>query len=286
MEENKEKVTPTVESGNIVINEAAVLPEVTPGEQIQSPSQVPVIEQKPVKKKGPITYIILAVVLIVLGYLIFDRFVNKKEEPVESNPVENTNTNNSNTNNSNTNKSTIENQTTNDTTNETVSDIVNETIVKEQGNFTMKAARKSNGCNIFKINDKVIKESCKLGSNDIDMQEMINDKYVLVHYVEGVDAYELVDSSGNKLLDAGDHIIGHVEQNGNKVSLVVFHILYNDNNVRDIAGCNPETAGNYKASDIVQELYEANVVDGVIQTPVKTRTQTIGDVRSEYDCEN
>lgn len=282
MEENKEKVTPTVESGNIVINEAAVLPEVTPGEQIQSPSQVPVIEQKPVKKKGPIAYIILAVVLIVLGYLIFDRFVNKKEEPVESNPVENTNTNNSN-------QETIENKTTNvttnDTTNETVSDIVNETVVKEQGNFTMKAARKSNGCNIFKINGKVVKESCKLGSNDVDMQEMINDNYVLVHYVEGVDAYELVDSSGNKLLDAGDHIIGHVEQNGNKVLLVVFHIPYNDSNIRDIAGCNPEAAGNYKASDVFQELYEANVVNGVIQTPIKTKTQTIGDMRAEFNCD-
>lgn len=282
MEENKEKVTPTVESGNIVINEAAVLPEVTPGEQIQSPSQVPVIEQKPVKKKGPIAYIILAVVLIVLGYLIFDRFINKKEEPVESNPVENTNTNNSN-------QETIENKatnvTTNDTTNETVSDIVNETVVKEQGNFTMKAARKSNGCNIFKINGKVVKESCKLGSNDVDMQEMINDNYVLVHYVEGVDTYELVDSSGNKLLDAGNHIIGHVEQNGNKVLLVIFHIPYNDSNIRDIAGCNPEAAGNYKASDVFQELYEANVVNGVIQTPIKTKTQTIGDMRAEFNCD-
>lgn len=291
MEENKENTNSTVESGNIVINENAIPAAPAPGEQIQSPSQVPVTEQKPVKKKGPLIYIIIGVVLVVLAFLIYARFFDKDKKILDSisnitksfddGYVFNEKTERRNT----LANDTSSNDEKNETTNSTLNDYVGDPVVTTKGNVTMKANKKSNGCSVFEINGKIFKESCKLGSDDVEINEIVNDNYALVHYNEGHDAYQVIDSNGDSVLDPGNNIIGHVEQNGDKMIFIVNFIPYDDNNIRDIAGCNPSTAGNYNTNATFQELYEANVSNGVIDTPVKTKSQTVGEMRSFYKCD-
>ena len=288
MEENKEtKVNPTIETGNIVINEAAIPPAPAPGEQIQSPSQVPVTEQKPEKKKGPVSFILLAVLLIVLGYLIYDRFIKKDETTTETNTVEKTNNSifNRVKKNDKEETNTTENTTKEEnSTNETENDIVGTPVVTTNGNFRVEASKKKNGCSTFKINGKSYKESCKLGSNDVEIQEIINDNYAIIHYSEGKDTYDIVDMDGNKIFDAGNHTIGYIEHTDTKLTFIVYYIQFDANNIEDLAGCNPSTANNYNLNDIVQKAYEAKIVNGVIQTPVETSSQTVAELREDYGC--
>lgn len=252
MQENN--VKPMVEKGGIVINEGAIPEALGPDNQFRSPSQVPVIEEPPKKKKGPLGKILLLILLVLLGYLIYDRFFNEKV-------IE-------------------ENNDTNET-NKTVIKIEKKTKDK----FTIEATKNDKDCYVFKVNGHQYKESCTLELKDIEIKETI-DNYAIIHYVDGNETYELIDMEGNQTIDAGEYNISHLEYNEGKIKYTIQYIPLNLKNYDDIAGCNETTAGNYNLDDIIQKVYEASIIDGKLQEPVEVTSQTVGNLRENYECPN